>query len=107
VPFTTRMTVLRLSNGDLFLHSPIKYGPLRVDSIVTLIARRIVTFGAIPRGTHRIGGIPKKPSRIMRKTFSCRPRVVRICRPPNSFSLQSRPRRDCIVRGRGLVVAFE
>ena len=25
MPFTTRMTVVRLSNGDLFLHSPIKY----------------------------------------------------------------------------------
>ena len=26
LPFTTRMTVVRLSNGDLFLHSPIKFG---------------------------------------------------------------------------------
>ena len=25
LPFTTRMTVARLSNGDLFLHSPIKF----------------------------------------------------------------------------------
>ena len=25
LPFTTRMTVIRLSNGDLFLHSPIKF----------------------------------------------------------------------------------
>ena len=25
LPFTTRMTVVRLSNGDLFLHSPIKF----------------------------------------------------------------------------------
>jgi hypothetical protein len=25
IPFTTRMTVVRLRNGDLFLHSPIKY----------------------------------------------------------------------------------
>ena len=25
MPFTTRMTVVRLGNGDLFLHSPIKY----------------------------------------------------------------------------------
>jgi hypothetical protein len=25
LPFTTRMTVMRLSNGDLFLHSPIKF----------------------------------------------------------------------------------
>lgn len=25
LPFTTRMTVVRLRNGDLFLHSPIKY----------------------------------------------------------------------------------
>jgi hypothetical protein len=24
LPFTTRMTVVRLANGDLFLHSPIK-----------------------------------------------------------------------------------
>jgi hypothetical protein len=25
LPFTTRMTVARLSNGDLWLHSPIKF----------------------------------------------------------------------------------
>ena len=25
LPFTTRMTVVRLSNGNLFLHSPIKF----------------------------------------------------------------------------------
>ena len=25
LPFTTRMTVVRLSNGELFLHSPIKF----------------------------------------------------------------------------------
>ena len=25
IPFTTRMTVVCLSNGDLFLHSPIKF----------------------------------------------------------------------------------
>ena len=25
LPFTTRMTVIRLSNGELFLHSPIKF----------------------------------------------------------------------------------
>jgi hypothetical protein len=25
LPFTTRMTVIRLSNGDLFLHSPVKF----------------------------------------------------------------------------------
>jgi hypothetical protein len=25
LPFTTRMTAVRLSNGDLFLHSPIKF----------------------------------------------------------------------------------
>ncbi len=25
LPFTTRMTVVRLTNGDLFLHSPIKF----------------------------------------------------------------------------------
>src|SRR6516165_3891065 len=25
LPFTTRMTVVHLSNGDLFLHSPIKF----------------------------------------------------------------------------------
>ena len=25
LPFTTRMTVVRLSNGDLLLHSPVKF----------------------------------------------------------------------------------
>ncbi|WP_254656603.1 DUF4336 domain-containing protein [Leisingera sp. JC1] len=27
IPFQTRMTVIRLQNGDLFLHSPIQYNP--------------------------------------------------------------------------------
>lgn len=27
LPFTTRMTVVRLTNGDLFLHSPIRFDP--------------------------------------------------------------------------------
>ncbi|MGB6451372.1 MAG: DUF4336 domain-containing protein [Steroidobacteraceae bacterium] len=27
LPFTTRMTIVRLTNGDLFLHSPIKFEP--------------------------------------------------------------------------------
>ena len=27
LPFTTRMTVVRLGNGDLFIHSPIAFEP--------------------------------------------------------------------------------
>jgi hypothetical protein len=39
LPFTTRMTVIRLSNDDLFLHSPIKFD---VD-----LARELQRMGAI------------------------------------------------------------
>jgi hypothetical protein len=31
LPFTTRMTVVRLGNGDLFLHSPIAFDPALAD----------------------------------------------------------------------------
>ena len=31
LPFTTRMTVVRLSNDDLFLHSPIKFDEALLD----------------------------------------------------------------------------
>jgi hypothetical protein len=33
LPFTTRMTVARLSNGDLFLHSPIKFEKRLADEL--------------------------------------------------------------------------
>jgi len=36
MPFTTRMTVIRLGNGDLFLHSPIAY-----DEELSLELRRM------------------------------------------------------------------
>lgn len=36
LPFTTRMTVIRLSNGDLFLHSPIAYGEGLADELEAL-----------------------------------------------------------------------
>jgi hypothetical protein len=36
LPFTTRMTVVRLSNGDLFLHSPIKFDRRLADELVEL-----------------------------------------------------------------------
>jgi hypothetical protein len=39
LPFTTRMTVVRLSNGDLFLHSPIKFDGR--------LANELLGFGAI------------------------------------------------------------
>ena len=38
-PFTTRMTVVQLVNGDLFLHSPIAFD--------TALARRLQSFGRI------------------------------------------------------------
>jgi hypothetical protein len=31
LPFTTRMTLVRLDNGDLFLHSPIRYDAALAD----------------------------------------------------------------------------
>src|SRR6266700_3248554 len=34
LPFTTRMTVVRLSNGDLFLHSPIKFDGRLANELV-------------------------------------------------------------------------
>src|SRR5262249_7238680 len=39
LPFTTRMTVVRLSNGDLFLHSPIKFD--------VRLANELLGFGAV------------------------------------------------------------
>ncbi|MBT2326248.1 hypothetical protein J7E62_28380, partial [Variovorax paradoxus] len=33
LPFTTRMTVVRLANGDLFLHSPTKFDRALADSL--------------------------------------------------------------------------
>jgi len=39
LPFTTRMTVVRLSNGGLFLHSPIKFD--------TRVANEMLILGAV------------------------------------------------------------
>jgi hypothetical protein len=36
LPFTTRMTVVRLSNGDLLLHSPIKFDERLADELLGL-----------------------------------------------------------------------
>jgi hypothetical protein len=36
LPFTTRMTVVRLGNGDLFLHSPIAYNAGLADELVSM-----------------------------------------------------------------------
>ena len=36
IPFHTRMTVIRLSNGDLFLHSPIQYSQELAKELETL-----------------------------------------------------------------------
>jgi len=40
LPFTTRMTVIRLSNGDLFLHSPIKFDGRLANELLGLGAVR-------------------------------------------------------------------
>ena len=40
LPFTTRMTVVRLSNGDLFLHSPIKFEGRLANELLGLGAVR-------------------------------------------------------------------
>jgi Domain of unknown function (DUF4336) len=40
LPFTTRMTVVRLSNGDLFLHSPIKFDGRLANELLGLGAIR-------------------------------------------------------------------
>jgi hypothetical protein len=40
LPFTTRMTVVRLSNGDLFLHSPIKFDAGLANQLLGLGAVR-------------------------------------------------------------------
>jgi uncharacterized protein DUF4336 len=36
LPFTTRMTVVRLGNGDLFLHSPIAYDAALSDELASI-----------------------------------------------------------------------
>jgi hypothetical protein len=35
-PFTTRMTVVRLANGDLFLHSPIRFDAKLAEELQTV-----------------------------------------------------------------------
>jgi hypothetical protein len=40
LPFTTRMTVVRLANGDLFLHSPIKFDRRLANGLLGLGAVR-------------------------------------------------------------------
>src|SRR5262249_15074289 len=40
LPFTTRITVVRLSNGDLFLHSPIKFDERLAKELLGLGAVR-------------------------------------------------------------------
>ena len=39
LPFTTRMTVVRLSNDDLFLHSPIKFDEALASELQRIGAR--------------------------------------------------------------------
>ncbi len=36
LPFTTRMTVVRIKNGDLFLHSPIAFDPRLAEQLQTM-----------------------------------------------------------------------
>ena len=36
LPFTTRMTVVRLGSGDLFLHSPIAYDAALSDELTSI-----------------------------------------------------------------------
>ena len=36
IPFPTRMTVIRLAKGDLFLHSPIRYSKALADRLSVL-----------------------------------------------------------------------
>src|SRR5262249_38387099 len=40
LPFTTRMTVVRLSNGELFLHSPVKFDVTLANELLGLGAVR-------------------------------------------------------------------
>jgi hypothetical protein len=40
LPFTTRMTVVRLSNGELFLHSPIQFDVRLANELLGLGAVR-------------------------------------------------------------------
>jgi hypothetical protein len=44
IPFTTRMTVVRLANGDLFLHSPIAFDePLAAELQMLGIVRHLIS----------------------------------------------------------------
>src|SRR6516162_1522902 len=59
LPFTTRMTVVRLSNGDLFLHSPIKF-----DEVLASKLQRMGTIrhlGHPTSFTTLISGSGRKP----------------------------------------------
>ena len=62
LPFPTRMTVVRLSNGDLFLHSPIAHSEdlenelRRLGNIRHLVSPNWIHYAYIPEWTRRIAG---------------------------------------------------
>jgi len=70
--FTTRMTVVRLSNGDLFLHSPIKFDEGLANKLLGLgTVRHLVS----PNQFHPKNGAEKSikrffPAAISRSSFS-------------------------------------
>ena len=48
LPFTTRMTVVRLGNGDLFIHSPIAFQPAFADRLQAMGTVRHLVSPAEP-----------------------------------------------------------
>ena len=89
LPFTTRMTVVRLSNDDLFLHSPIKF-----DEALASELQRIGTIRHLvsPNQFHyaHIGEWSKAfPNAI---TWASPPRASESARPAHRRHVCARPR---------------
>ena len=61
-PFTTRMTVVRLANGDLFLHSPIAFDAALAAQLRSFGAGAPTSFRPI-EGIMRISGNGREHSR--------------------------------------------
>src|SRR5262249_19972382 len=95
LPFTTRMTVVRLSNGDLFLHSPVRFEQRLANKLHGLgTVRHLVS----PNQFHyaHIG----EWARAFPETISwASPRVRQRARATaRGYRLYKRPRRQCARR---------
>src|SRR5262249_13002285 len=105
LPFTTRMTVVRLSNGNLFLHSPIKFDEALASELQRMgTVRHLVSPNQFPLRSYR--GVVESLSRYNPMGFAaCTPKSTRsahrchVCARPRRQSarrMAARHRQDAI-----------